>query len=136
MNNQNQWLPDSHAKLYKDVENKKISGVCAGLADYFSINVTVVRIVAVLALFTFTIATLACYIGAEIFLKPKPANLYASEQDEEYWRQYRRSPRDTLAQARNRFMRLETRLRKLESYVTSKKFSLDQEFEDMSRNRV
>ena len=131
--NGNSWFPNGHAKLYRDVENKKIAGVCAGLADYFSIDVTIVRILAVLALFTFTVVTIACYIFAEIFLPPKPTDLYADQKDEEYWRRYRRSPRDTLGQARNNFLKLETRLRKLESYVTSRKFNLDREFQDMDR---
>ena len=31
-------------KLYKDNVNKKICGVCAGLANYFSIDPTIVRL--------------------------------------------------------------------------------------------
>ncbi len=31
-------------KLYKDVRNKKIAGVCAGMAEYFAIDVTIMRI--------------------------------------------------------------------------------------------
>jgi phage shock protein C len=37
-------------KLQRDEQNKTIAGVCAGLADYLSIDVTLVRIVFVLAL--------------------------------------------------------------------------------------
>ena len=32
-------------KLYLDVENRKIGGVCSGLAAYFDIDVTLVRII-------------------------------------------------------------------------------------------
>jgi phage shock protein PspC (stress-responsive transcriptional regulator) len=32
-------------KLYLDVENRKLGGVCAGLAAYFDIDVTIIRIV-------------------------------------------------------------------------------------------
>lgn len=32
-------------KLYKDEYHKKIAGVCAGLAEYFTIDVTVVRLI-------------------------------------------------------------------------------------------
>lgn len=31
-------------KLYKDRNNKKICGVCAGIAKYFDIDVTMVRL--------------------------------------------------------------------------------------------
>jgi phage shock protein C len=37
-------------KLYRDEYRKKIAGVCAGLADYFNIDVAIVRLVFVLAL--------------------------------------------------------------------------------------
>ncbi len=129
----NNPLTDGHVRLYRDLENKKIGGVCAGLADYFSIDVTIVRIATVLAGITFTFVTVAVYIFGVIFLPPKPVDLYSDPNDENYWRRYRRSPRNTLSEARNKFMRLETRLRKLEGYVTSKKFNLDQQFEDMDR---
>ena len=40
----------SEKKLYKDSSNKMIAGVCAGLADYFNLDVSLVRIIfAVLA---------------------------------------------------------------------------------------
>ncbi|MVN20966.1 PspC domain-containing protein [Mucilaginibacter arboris] len=37
-------------KLYRDESRKVIAGVCAGLADYFSIDVTLVRLLFVLTL--------------------------------------------------------------------------------------
>src|SRR5579863_8125038 len=35
-------------KLYRDEYHKKIGGVCAGLAEYFAVDVTVVRLIFVL----------------------------------------------------------------------------------------
>lgn len=37
-------------RLVLDRQNRKIAGVCAGLANYFEIDVTVVRIVFLIAL--------------------------------------------------------------------------------------
>lgn len=37
-------------KLYRDPSKKVIAGVCAGLADYFNIDVTIVRLIFVLTL--------------------------------------------------------------------------------------
>src|SRR5476649_1307276 len=37
-------------KLYRDEHHKVIGGVCAGLADYFGIDVSIVRLVFVLTL--------------------------------------------------------------------------------------
>jgi len=38
-------------KLYRDEYNKKIGGVCAGLAEYFQMDVTIVRILFVITAF-------------------------------------------------------------------------------------
>lgn len=32
-------------RLYRSVKDKKISGVCAGMAEYFNIDVAIVRII-------------------------------------------------------------------------------------------
>ncbi len=37
-------------KLYRDVENKGVAGVCSGLAWYFDIDVTIIRIIMLVAL--------------------------------------------------------------------------------------
>lgn len=34
----------NNKKLYKDKKNEIIGGVCAGLADYFDVDVTIVRL--------------------------------------------------------------------------------------------
>ncbi len=38
-------------RLYKSQYDRKLSGVCAGIADYFSIDPTVVRLLAVILFF-------------------------------------------------------------------------------------
>ncbi len=40
----------SEKKLYLDKANKKIAGVCAGVSKYLDIDVTVVRIIFLIAL--------------------------------------------------------------------------------------
>ena len=37
-------------KLYRDVDNKGVAGVCSGLAWYFNIDVTIIRIIMLVAL--------------------------------------------------------------------------------------
>ena len=37
-------------KLYRDMDNKGLAGVCAGLAQYFEIDVTIIRIIMLVAL--------------------------------------------------------------------------------------
>ena len=44
-------------KLYRDLENKKIAGVCAGLGNYFNFDIVAMRII-------FCVITLALFFGA------------------------------------------------------------------------
>lgn len=67
-------------KLYKSPE-KKIAGVCAGIADYFNIDPTLVRIIAV-ALFTYS-ASLAgvAYLVLVLAIENPPENYYQIVQN-------------------------------------------------------
>ena len=56
---------DARKRLYKSRNNKMICGVCAGIADYFNIDPSIVRVLwAVLALAAGTgvLAYIACAI--------------------------------------------------------------------------
>lgn len=41
----------SDKKLYRSLENKKICGVCQGLAEYFDMDVSIMRILFLILLF-------------------------------------------------------------------------------------
>jgi phage shock protein C len=56
--------------LYRDNDNEKIFGVCAGLADYFDTDVSVVRLIAVL-LVLFAGGGLLAYLIMAIVMEPK-----------------------------------------------------------------
>lgn len=58
-------------KLYRDEQRKTIGGVCAGLAEYFGVDVSVVRVIFVLAVFLKGIGILP-YIVLWIVLPKKP----------------------------------------------------------------
>jgi len=57
-------------KLYRDVVNQKIAGVCAGLSDYFDIDVTLIRVIWVIFLFCGG-GGLIAYIIMAIVVDPK-----------------------------------------------------------------
>ncbi len=120
-----------HNRLYRDPKKGKISGVCAGIADYFSLDVTLIRILAVVSGLAFSAVTIAFYILADIYLPVKPDDLYDDDQEENYWRKYRKSPKDTLADTRYRFRKLERKLSRLEAYVTSDRYQLDRDLNDL-----
>ena len=43
-------MSDEVRKLYRNPRDKKIAGVCSGIAEYLSVDVTVVRILFLIAL--------------------------------------------------------------------------------------
>lgn len=118
----------SPTRLYKNPQDGKIAGVCAGIADYFDMKVSVVRLLFVLgALLTGIWPFVIGYFAASLFLDPTPVDLYEDEQEEEFWRQTRKSPDYTAADLRRRFRDIERRTVDMEAYVTSKRFKLDRE---------
>ncbi|WP_456406709.1 envelope stress response membrane protein PspC [Thiolapillus sp.] len=122
-----------HNKLYRDTENGKIAGVCAGIADYFSWNVDAVRLATIVGAMLFTVTTVALYFAAAFFLPQKPKDLYDNKAEEQYWRRYRKSPRETLSAAKYRFRKLERKLNRMEAYVTSDRYQLDRELQDLDQ---
>ena len=65
-------------KLYKDAKEKKICGVCAGIAKYFSIDPTVVR----LGLVAFCLlggSGILAYIICAIVMPDEPINIIDAE---------------------------------------------------------
>lgn len=120
-----------HHRLYRDPERGVIMGVCAGIADYFGLNVTLVRIVAVLALIFWWFITLVVYLVMGFLLPKKPRGLYETSEDETFWRGVRRSPRDTFHDLRHRFRDIDLRMQRMERYVTSNRYDLDRQFRDL-----
>ncbi|HOB25318.1 MAG TPA: PspC domain-containing protein, partial [Kaistella sp.] len=43
--NQNQYFADFKAKLTRDANNRRIAGVCSGLARYYKIDASIIRII-------------------------------------------------------------------------------------------
>lgn len=118
-------------RFYRDPHHGKLMGVCAGLADYFGWNVTLVRGLAIVALLWFNVVTLAVYLVLGFVLPTKPDALYDWDADEEYWRSVRRSAGDTFRDVRHRFRELDMKLQHMEGYVTSSRYDLDRQFRDL-----
>lgn len=118
-------------RFYRDTQNGKIMGVCAGIADYFGWNVTLVRVLALLALIWFMPVTLLVYFALGLLLPKKPEKLYDWDADEAYWRSVRRSAGGTFRDLRHRFREFDLRLQRMEGYVTSRRYDLDKQFRDL-----
>lgn len=69
-------------KLYRIEEGKKISGVCVGLAEYFDIDVTLIRLLWVGAsIFTAMFLGIILYIAC-VFIIPELPNYIDGEFQE------------------------------------------------------
>ena len=68
-------------KLYRSRTDKKICGVCGGLAKYLNMDVTVVRLLAVL-LTLFVGGGLIAYIVAALVMPEEPENIVEETPEE------------------------------------------------------
>jgi len=67
-------------KLTRSMENRMIGGVCAGLADYFDIDVSLVRLIFVgITLVTALVPMLIFYLIAWIIIPAKKAETQKTE---------------------------------------------------------
>lgn len=116
-------------RLFRDKENAMIAGVCAGIADYFGLNRKGVRLVTFLFIlippfFAFMVIS---YVVLAIVIPVKPQELYENAEQAEFWRGVSNAPSDVFGALRHRFRELNHRLEKMEAFVTSREFEIDQE---------
>ncbi|RKF19821.1 envelope stress response membrane protein PspC [Alginatibacterium sediminis] len=120
--------------LYRDPDNGKLAGVCAGIAQRFRIETWLVRIIAFTVAIT-NFGLFAIIYGAGwLFLEKKPGT--ESEQSainqlkSKVW-QRGDSPSSIIDDIDNLFKNLETRLQDLEKTVTSRDFDLKRKFKNL-----
>lgn len=126
-------MTSPRTRFYLDKQNAKWSGVCAGIADYTGMDVTLVRIglvlVTILGGFPWTL--IAYWIAA--WMAPrKPLELYEENPDDrKFWQGVRANPRRTARDVRSRFREIDRRLADVETYVTSSNSRLAREIEQL-----
>ncbi len=126
-------MTPQRTRFYLDKQNAKWSGVCAGIADYTGMDVTLVRIglVVVTILGGFPWTLIAYWLAAWMAPK-KPLELYSQNQDEQkFWQGVRANPRRTTREVRARFREIDRRLADVETYVTSSNSRLAREIEQL-----
>lgn len=69
-----------YPKLSRPREDRKIAGVCAGLARYLGMDVTLVRVLAIILIFWPIGVGVIAYIGAWIIMPGDPLRLPAPAQ--------------------------------------------------------
>jgi phage shock protein C len=116
-------------RLFRDKENAILAGVCAGIAEYAGLSRKGTRVaIALLTIFPpLTMFMIITYLVLAIVLPVKPADLYETEEQAEFWRGVSNAPADVFGSVRHRFRDLNHRLERMEAHVTSKEFEIDRE---------
>ena len=124
--------PASRTRFYLDKRNKKVLGVCSGIADYAGFDVTVVRIFMFLALWMSGGGIIPVYFIAGWLTPDKPRELAGDSQDEQrFWQGVRASPAQSAREIRSRMRDIDRRLADIEYYVTTENRSLANEIEQL-----
>lgn len=125
----------NNRELYRDPVNGKISGVCAGFANYFGAEVWLIRIVVIsAALLGGTFLVVLAYIAMAFMLENQPVRYSENirEQQEHTLKskpwQKGQSPDQLLSVLERDFDRLDGKIRNMEAYVTSDTFRVNREF--------
>ncbi|WP_211916387.1 envelope stress response membrane protein PspC [Vibrio sp. B1REV9] len=122
-------------ELYRDPQNGKISGVCAGIANYFGAEVWLIRIVVIsAALLGGTFLVLLAYVALAFMLEKQPMTYsenIKSQQEHTLkskpW-QKGQSPDQLLSVLEGDFDKLDAKIRGMEAYVTSDAYRVNREF--------
>lgn len=117
--------------FYLDKTNGKWLGVCAGIADYTGVDLTVVRIVTVLGTIFGSGALLIAYLIIAWMAPVKPLGLYEDAEEAKFWQGVRQSPTRSTRNVRSKFRDLDRRLADVESYYTSRNSSLANEIDSL-----
>lgn len=115
--------------LYRDKQNAKLMGVCAGIADYTGIDTIWVRLGMVGLVAVTGGWILPFYFLAGILLNKKPPHLYHDQNEQKYWQRVRQSPTRTAREVRARFRDIDRRLAEVESFYVSNNPRLSAEIE-------
>ncbi len=145
-------------RLYRDTQDEKIAGVCAGLARYLGMETWVVRMGALTGAVFFPVVVIPAYFVAYFVMGTNP-DLDDRERRPRRRRRRRRSSQSAGARSSNggkqkrqrddeftpgRSLRYtkgdvtqaELRLRRLESFVTSKQYELKKEIAKIEREEA
>jgi len=126
--------------LHRDPYRGKVSGVCAGIADYYGLNVTLIRVLMFGSLFFSFPLTIGGYILATFLLKPLPEpkpdgghseTNAGSSAERAKAAEEELPPELRFAALKDKFRELEERTGGMETLVTSSEFRLRRDFKQM-----
>jgi len=122
----------THRRLYRDADRAVLGGVCAGLATYLGFNLKVTRFLCILAfLCAFPFAVIA-YLAAVLIIPSSSSRMYTGDEHEEQRKDALREEilraKPSVSEVRERYRSMDERLARIEKYVTSSRYELDEKF--------
>lgn len=119
-----------HTRFYRDTINGKWMGVCAGIADYTGVDISLVRVGTVALTIVSGGWVILAYFLTGMIAPKKPGELYAhSREEQRFWQGVRQSPARTARDVRSRFRDIDRRLADIELFYTSSNRQLADEIE-------
>ena len=112
-------MTSERTTLYRDKQNARLAGVCAGIADYTGIETKWIRLAALVLMPITGGWILPAYFAAAMLLPKKPPHLYVDAQEQKYWQRVRQSPQRTAREIRARFRDIDRRLAEVENFYVS-----------------
>ncbi len=117
-------------KFYLDKRNRKWSGVCAGLADYTGVDVTLMRVGVVLLTFMTSGWAILAYVVTAWLASDKPREFYeGNREDEKFWQTVRARPGTSVREVRAKMRDIDRRMADIETHVTTSNSSLAREID-------
>lgn len=115
-------------ELFRSSKDKVLAGVCGGLAKHFNVASIWVRLAAVLSFFIFNGLAIVAYIVMAIIMKKseQSAKKHSAEKATKSTI-YSRSAES----AKARMAEIDQRLANVERYVTSNRYRLNKQFEEL-----
>jgi len=121
----NDYYEEGHQRLYRSRDGM-IFGVCRGIAEYLNFSVFWTRVIAVACLFfTWFWPTLVVYFLAALLMRPEPVAPLRNADDSEFYNSYTSSRSMAIQRLKRAFDRLDRRIQRMESVVTSKEYDWD-----------
>lgn len=127
----------SSRAFYRDTENGKLGGVCAGIAAAIGAEIWLIRLLFVsLFLFTGFFLAIVIYIIAWLLLERMPIkkqqqnSIYANHSMKKKSWQQGHSAEQLLANISTELDDIDSNIQKIENYVTSSSFTIDRNFKN------
>ena len=122
-------MSSERTTLYRDKQNGKLMGVCAGIADYTGVNVAWIRLGMLVMVGMTSGGILPLYFIAGLALNKKPEHLYVDQDESKYWQRVRQSPKRTAREIKAGFKDIDRRLAEVETYYVTSNPRLSAEIE-------